>query len=154
MKSFTAGSELIPVNIFPFQHLPFLTHACKMSIVLWDGNGILRFLSFPPDFFCPAVLLNIPRHAKHREHRIDRHLLRQPSSSAATDRPLSITMNNSASLFLSMPTGMLNAENFQGRRMDESITINDDVMLQFQQTGCAVVNHILHIVPVGVKNKS
>ena len=125
-----------------------------MSIVLWDGNGILRFLSFPPDFFCPAVLLKIPRHAKHREHRIDRHLLRQSPSSAATDSPLSITMNNSASLFLSMPTGMLNAENFQGRRMDESITINDDVMLQFRQTGYAVVNHILHIDPVGDKNKS
>ena len=53
-----------------------------------------------------------------------------------------------------MPTGMLNAENFQGRRMDESITINDDVMLQFRQTGYAVVNHSLHIVPVGDKNKS
>ena len=151
MKSFSAGGELIPVNIFPFQHLPFLTHACKMSIVLLDGNGFLRFFSFPPDFFCPAVLLKIPRHAKHREHRIDRHLLRQSPSSAATDSPLSITMNNSASLFLSMPTGMLNAENFQGRRMDESITINDDVMLQFRQTGCAVVNHILHIDPVGDK---
>ena len=148
------GGELIPVNTFPFQHLPFLTHACKMSIVLLDGNGFLRFFSFPPDFFCPAVLLKIPRHAKHREHKIDRHLLRQSPSSAATDSPLSITMNNSASLFLSMPTGMLNAENFQGRRMDESITINDDVMLQFRQTGCAVVNHILHIVPVGDKNKS